>query len=182
MVLSVLLAGCTGLPAGVAPVGDFVLDRYLGKWYEIARLDHSFERGWIEFPLSTPERGWRCSGGKQRIQCRNRRVERGDWQNLLCGGKGLRAFKVSFWALYGSYVVFGLDRDHYQYAFVSGPNTSYLWLLSRTPQVSEEVISEFKRTSGQRGFDTSSLIFVNHTEGRLGAKRRRGQEAGALAL
>lgn len=166
MVLSVLLAGCTGLPAGVAPVGDFVLDRYLGKWYEIARLDHSFERG---LDRISAEYSLREDGGVQVVN-KGFNAETGEWKEAIgkayfVGAKDSGHLKVSFFGpFYGSYVVFGLDRDHYQYAFVSGPNTSYLWLLSRTPQVSEEVISEFKRTSGQRGFDTSSLIFVNHTE------------------
>ena len=73
--------------------------------------------------------------------------------------------KVSFFGpFYGSYVVFEIDQEGYEYAFVSGPNTSYLWLLSRTAQVQQEIIERFKRISKELGFDTSKLIFVNHDE------------------
>ena len=71
--------------------------------------------------------------------------------------------KVSFFGpFYGSYIIFELDRKSYQYAFVSGPNTSYLWLLSRTPQVDQEVLDRFKKRSQELGFDTSKLIYVEH--------------------
>ena len=70
--------------------------------------------------------------------------------------------KVSFFGpFYGSYVIFELDKDNYQYAFVSGPDLSYLWLLSRTPEVSDEVISGFVKQSKTLGFDISGLIMVN---------------------
>jgi apolipoprotein D and lipocalin family protein len=69
--------------------------------------------------------------------------------------------KVSFFGpFYGSYVVFELDHENYQYAFVSGPNTKYLWLLSKTPSVKSELIEKFVEMSKARGFDTDSLIFV----------------------
>jgi apolipoprotein D and lipocalin family protein len=61
-------------------------------------------------------------------------------------------------------VVFEIDQEGYEYAFVSGPDTSYLWLLSRTPQLQQEIIEKFKRISKELGFDTSKLIFVNQDE------------------
>jgi len=71
--------------------------------------------------------------------------------------------KVSFFGpFYGAYVIFELDREHYQYAFVSGPDRSYLWLLSRTATVSDELLQRFMRVSAEHGFDTSRLIFVKH--------------------
>ena len=70
--------------------------------------------------------------------------------------------KVSFFGpFYGSYVVFELDKINYQHAFVAGYNKSYLWLLSRTPEVSQDLIDKFIRQSKQLGFDTDDLIFVN---------------------
>lgn len=65
-------------------------------------------------------------------------------------------------AFYVSYVVFELDHENYQYAFVSGPSTKYLWLLSRTPSVEIEIIEKFIEMSNSRGFDTDNLIFVQH--------------------
>ena len=70
--------------------------------------------------------------------------------------------KVSFFGpFYGSYVVFELDKENYQYAFVSGPDLSYLWLLSRTPEISEEVFNDFIEKSESLGFDTRKLVIVN---------------------
>ena len=69
--------------------------------------------------------------------------------------------KVSFFGpFYGSYVVFALERDNYDYAFISGPNTDYLWLLARTPTVEPEVMTSFVQMAKERGFDTDKLIFV----------------------
>ena len=71
--------------------------------------------------------------------------------------------KVSFFGpFYGSYIVFELEKKDYQYAFVSGPDTSYLWLLARTPKVDEKVIAQFVKRSQELGFDTSKLIYVEH--------------------
>jgi apolipoprotein D and lipocalin family protein len=73
--------------------------------------------------------------------------------------------KVSFFGpFYGSYVVFELDKDNYQYAFVAGYNKSYLWLLSRSPTVSDEIIERFIKISSELGFDTNGLIFVDHAQ------------------
>lgn len=70
--------------------------------------------------------------------------------------------KVSFFGpFYGSYVVFGLDQQDYQYSFVSGPDTSYLWLLARTPTVPEAVMQQFLGEAKKAGFDTSKLIVVD---------------------
>jgi len=70
--------------------------------------------------------------------------------------------KVSFFGpFYGSYVVFGLDSENYQYAFVCGPNRGYLWLLARTPTVNRALIDRFMAAAENRGFDTAELIFVN---------------------
>jgi apolipoprotein D and lipocalin family protein len=69
--------------------------------------------------------------------------------------------KVSFFGpFYGAYVVFELDQENYAYSFVSGPDTSYLWLLSRTPEVPAEVVQRFTDKAASLGFDTESLIFV----------------------
>ena len=162
--LHVVIIGCTGIPAGVQPVDNFDINKYLGKWYEIARLDHSFERGLnnisAEYSLrdddgvrvinrgfSTDDDNWREAEGKAYFV-------RGDNEAYL---------KVSFFGpFYGSYIVFELDKDNYQYAFISGPDTSYLWLLSRTPNVSQSLIDKFIKQAKALGFETDKLIFVSH--------------------
>jgi len=158
----ILLTGCTGLPEGVQPVDRFVLDRYLGKWYEIARLDHSFERGLEQV---TAEYSLRDDGGVRVI---NRGYSDKDKEWKEAEGKAYFVreqdegyLKVSFFGpFYGSYVVFELDDAGYEYAFVAGPDTSYLWLLARTPEVSKEITERFIHRSGELGFDTDQLIFV----------------------
>jgi apolipoprotein D and lipocalin family protein len=158
-----LLTGCLGMPEGVRPVGNFELDRYLGKWFEIARLDHSFERGLTRV---TAEYSMRDDGGV-RVVNRGYSAEKGEWEEAE--GKAYfvespdRAYlKVSFFGpFYGSYVVFELDKRDYQYAFISGPDTSYLWLLSRTPYVSEEILQRFTERAAALGFDTEEIISVN---------------------
>jgi len=156
------LTGCLGMPEGVTPVKDFELNRYLGKWYEIARLDHSFERG---LENVTAEYAMRKDGGVSVLN-RGYSPEKNKWKEAR--GKAYFVkntnegyLKVSFFGpFYGSYVVFELDKKDYQYAFISGPDTSYLWLLARTPTLPQEVVDRFKQRSKELGFDTSKLIFV----------------------
>ncbi len=158
------VAACTGLPDGVAPVSDFNVKQYLGKWYEIARLDHSFERGMEKV---TAEYSLREDGGVKVVN-RGFSVDDNKWEEAegkayFVEDENEGYLKVSFFGpFYGSYVVFEMDKENYQYAFVSGPNTSYLWLLSRTPTVSEEVVTRFIEKSKSLGFDTDKLLFVKH--------------------
>jgi apolipoprotein D and lipocalin family protein len=77
------------------------------------------------------------------------------------GGQEEGYLKVSFFGpFYGSYVVFELDQEDYQYAFISGNSTSYLWLLSRTPTVSSALLERFIKRSAELGFATDDLILV----------------------
>ncbi|MCE0492791.1 lipocalin family protein [Vibrio salinus] len=163
IIISSLICGCLGMPDSVVPVKQFEVDRYLGKWYEIARLDHSFERGLTNV---TAEYRLRSDGG---ISVLNRGFseKKGEWQEA----KGKAYFvnnpddgylKVSFFGpFYGSYVIFYLDKENYQYAFVSGPDHSYLWLLSRKPKVEPSVSKAFKTLSAKLGFNTKNIIWVD---------------------
>ncbi len=161
----IALLGCVGQPEGVTPVQSFKLDRYLGRWYEIARLDHSFERGLNNV---TATYSMRTDGGVKVIN-RGYSVEKQQWQEAE--GKAFFVnetdegfFKVSFFGpFYGAYIIFELDDEGYQYSFVSGPDKSYLWLLSRTPNPPQPVIDAFVNKAKLLGFDTSGLIFVEHT-------------------
>lgn len=164
LALLFILTACTGKPEGVVAVQDFELDRYLGKWYEIARLDHSFERGLSNI---TAQYSLRDDGGVKVINSGFSK-EDNEWQQAE--GKAYFVdetdsghLKVSFFGpFYGSYIVFELEKKDYQYAFVSGPDTSYLWLLARTPQVDEKITEQFVKRSQELGFDTSKLIYVEH--------------------
>ena len=161
LLAAAMLSGCLGLPPSVEPVQGFDLNRYLGKWYEIARLDHSFEEG---LDNVTAVYSLRDNGG---VNVVNRGFLSKD--NVYKEALGRAYFvnasdegylKVSFFRpFYASYVIFELDQDGYQYAFVSGPDTSFLWLLSRTPTVEQALLDHFIETSASLGFDTEELIF-----------------------
>lgn len=160
------LVSCTGIPEGVQPVQGFDSGRYLGRWYEIARLDHSFERGLSQVTAEyTPG-----PGDSLRVLNRGYSAEDG-WQTaqgkaLFVGPADQGYLKVSFFGpFYGSYIVFELDPD-YQYAFVSGNSKSYLWLLARTPTISPELRARFLRRATELGFPIEQLIFVDQDAGR----------------
>lgn len=158
------LGGCVGIPDGIQPVGDFRLDRYLGTWYEIARLDHSFERGLsrVSADYSLREDGGVRVVNRGYYEAENRWKE-AEGKALFVQGQDKGYLKVSFFGpFYGSYVVFELDREGYQYAFVTSSSRSYLWLLARTPTVSREISDRFVARARELGFDTGKLIFVSH--------------------
>ncbi|MGD8920939.1 MAG: lipocalin family protein [Gammaproteobacteria bacterium] len=165
--LCLALCACTGLPEGVEPVQDFEPERYLGKWYEIARLDHSFERGLTRV---TAEYSRRDDGGI-RVVNRGYNAEKGEWEQAEGKAYFVRSddegyLKVSFFGpFYGAYVVFGLDDENYRYSFVSGPDRSYLWLLARTPKVDQAVIDRFVTVADSLGYPTEELIFVDQEAG-----------------
>jgi len=162
IIISFALSGCLGMPESVKPVSDFEINKYLGKWYEIARLDHSFEEGLSQV---TAEYTLKDDGGVSVLN-RGFLASENEWKEAegkayFVNSESEGYLKVSFFGpFYGSYVVFELDSDNYQYAFVSGPNTDYLWLLARTPSVDQELKDMFVQMVKERGFDTKRLIFV----------------------
>lgn len=170
LLFSLLVAGCTGLPDSVHPVQPFDANRYLGTWYEIARLDHSFERGLDQVSAHYSLR----EDGGIRVLNKGYSASSNQWKEAegkayLIGAADQGYLKVSFFGpFYGAYGIFGLDQQDYQYAFVSGYSTDYLWLLARTPTVSSELIERFKQEAAQRGFATEQLIFVQQSEGVIG--------------
>ena len=163
LLLTTLLAGCTGIPDGVTPVRDFDLERYLGTWYEIARLDHRFERGLTEV---SAEYSWRADGGVMVVN-RGFDADSGDWKESIGRAYLLEApdtgrLKVSFFGpFYGAYNIIALDRQDYQFAMVAGPDTSYLWILSRTPQLPQATVEQLVAQAQQLGFPVEELIFVD---------------------
>ena len=163
VLLSFTLTACLGMPDSVTPVRGFELDRYLGKWYEIARLVHSFERGLVNV---SAQYSLREDGGVT-VMNRGYSTEDREWKQAegkayFVGDANEGYLKVSFFGpFYGSYVVFELDRDNYQYAFIAGPNRDFLWLLARTPTVDPALIERFVAEAGRRGYDTDELIIVD---------------------
>ncbi|MEM9301079.1 MAG: lipocalin family protein [Pseudomonadota bacterium] len=158
-----LVAGCIRYPETIRPVGGFELDRYLGTWYEIARLDHGFERN-LEQVTATYELR---EDGKVRVVNRGFDVRDGKWKEAVgkarfVGSSDEAHLKVAFFGpFYASYVVFELDAD-YRYAFVSGLNRNYLWLLARSPDLAPAVYERFVTQAAAAGYDVEELIRVTH--------------------
>jgi apolipoprotein D and lipocalin family protein len=159
------LAACTGIPEGIEPVGDFELEPYLGTWYEIARLDHRFERGLSNV---TATYTLRDDGGVDVVN-RGYRGDKGEWDEAdgkayFIGDPTVGRLKVSFFGpFYGAYNVFELG-ENYEYSMVAGPDRSYLWILAREPVVSEALMEELFAKAQAAGYDTSALIMVEHDE------------------
>jgi len=156
-----ILIGCTSIPENISPVKDFDENRYLGKWYEIARLDHSFERGLSHV---TAEYHLRSDGG---IEVINRGFSSAEnkWKEAsgkayFVGKRNNGHLKVSFFGpFYSSYIIFDLDKENYQHAYITGYNKSFLWFLSREPIVSHALKELFIQKSKELGFETDALIF-----------------------
>jgi len=164
MTFALLLTGCIGLPENVKPVDRFNSGKYLGKWYEIARLDHSFERGLSKVSANYSMR----DDGGIRVINRGYDAQKQQWKEAegkayFVKGTDQGYLKVSFFGpFYGAYIVVELDHENYQYSLVSGPDKSYLWILSRTPRMNQETQKRLVEKAAALGFDTGKLIFVEH--------------------
>jgi apolipoprotein D and lipocalin family protein len=160
-----LLAGCsTAPPEGINPVTPFDASRYVGKWYEIARLDHSFERGMTD--VSATYRS--LPDGAIEVINRGFDPARGGWRDatgraLFTGDPGRGSLKVSFFGpFYGGYHIVALDQQGYQWAMVAGPDRSYLWILARERKLPAGVRDQLISQARGLGFDVDKLIWVSH--------------------
>jgi apolipoprotein D and lipocalin family protein len=162
IILASLLASCVSIPKGIEPVQNFKLERYLGTWYEIARLDHKFERGLSHVSAEYTRR----DDGGVRVKNLGYSAAKDRWEEIVgkayfVADENTGHMKVTFqWPFYGSYVIFRLD-DNYQYSYVTGNDRKTLWLLARTPSVDEKILQDFKNTAQREGFDLKSLRLVN---------------------
>ena len=164
VISAALFMGCTGVPKGLAPVSGFDGDRYLGKWYEIARLDHSFERDLSNVSAEYTKQ----DSGYITVVNRGYSEKAGEWKQVEGKARFIEeetvgSLKVSFFGpFYGGYHVIALDKENYWFALVTGPNRSYLWILARTPKMDEELYSDLVGRASELGFDTTALIKVKH--------------------
>jgi apolipoprotein D and lipocalin family protein len=160
----VFLAGCVGAPEHIQPVDNFELQRYLGTWYEIARLDHSFERG---LERVTANYSLRDDGGVKVINkgfnANKNKWKQAEGKAYLVGEPDIGQLKVSFFGpFYGGYNIIELDKTNYQYSLVCGPNMSYLWILARDPKLDKVIVDKLVAKAKSLGFATDKLIFVKH--------------------
>ncbi len=166
MLLLLLAAGCVKVPEGVETVKGFEINRYLGKWYEIARLDHSFERGLTKV---SAEYSLRDDGGV-RVLNRGFNKKENKWDEIegkafFAGDEKTGELKVSFFGpFYASYNIIELDKSGYQYALVCGPDRSYLWILSRITKPDKKIVDRLVQKAESMGFDTFKLIYVEQEQ------------------
>ena len=159
-----LLGGCVGAPEHIQPVDGFELNKYLGTWYEIARLDHSFERGLEQV---TANYSLRDDGGVKVINkgfnAIKNKWKQAEGKAYFVGEPDIGQLKVSFFGpFYGGYNIIELDKTNYQYSLVCGPNLSYLWILARDPQLDKTIVDKLVAKAKSLGFATDKLIYVRH--------------------
>lgn len=168
--LLVLITACTGVPKGVTTIKSFDANQYLGTWYEIARLDHSFER---DLDKVTANYSLRDDGGIKVIN-KGFNSKTNEWTSAE--GKAYfidpanadktntGRLKVSFFGpFYGAYNIIQLDQPYYNYVMLCGPDKSYFWILSRTPQLPYPIKQELISKAKSLGFATEKLIYPIQT-------------------
>jgi len=156
-----LLSGCTGVPEGLTVVDGFRLERYLGTWYEIARLDNRFEKnlGQVSAEYSLRE------DGKVKVMNRGYDAEKGEWKSIegkavFVGDVTEGALRVSFFGpFYASYNVVALDRENYSWAIVCGHKKSLFWILARTPEMEPALLQQLVAKADSLGFETGKLRY-----------------------
>lgn len=164
MLLALLTAFClnftscsTASTVDNSTVRSLDLNRFMGRWYEIARFDHKFER---DMQQVTTMYAIQKNG---RVKVINQGLKDGKWKTSEGKGKltttpGL--LRVSFWGpFYSDYRVMMLAPD-YSYALIGGESDKYLWILSRSPQMRQDTRNQVLREAQRRGYNTNDLIWV----------------------
>ncbi|MCH5718297.1 lipocalin family protein [Niabella hibiscisoli] len=155
------LAGCRTIPRGIKAITNFQKERYLGKWYEIARFDFRFEKNMsrVTAEYSTNNDGT--------IRVKNSGYDTQKYKQKQSIGKAkfvtdedIAMLKVSFFGpFYAGYNVIAID-DNYQYALVCGKNRDYLWLLSRDKTMPDSIKNKYLAIARNAGFDVSNLLWT----------------------
>jgi apolipoprotein D and lipocalin family protein len=151
------------IPRGATAVKNFDAQKYLGKWYEIARFDYRFEKNMNHV---TAEYSENPDGS---IQVRNKGYDylKKVWNESIGEAQFVKdateaRLKVSFFKpIWAGYNVIDIDED-YQYALVAGSSLKYLWILSRTTDIPESIRQRFLEKARKIGYHTEELIWVEH--------------------
>ena len=163
LIVLLTLGSCGTIPKGVRAVQPFDKEKYLGKWYEIARMDFRFERN-----LNNTTANYSVNkDGSIKVDNRGFNYKEQQWKQAIgkakfVGKEDIAMLKVSFFGpFYSGYNVIALDKE-YKYALVSGKSLSYLWILSRETTIPDDVKQNYLEMAGNLGYNTSSLVWVEH--------------------
>jgi apolipoprotein D and lipocalin family protein len=161
-----LLNSCSvGIPKGATAVKNFNADKYLGKWYEIARFDFRFEKNMNNTTASYSKK----DNGHIKVVNRGFNYVKNEWKESVgearfVENENIARLKVSFFKpIWAGYNVIDIDED-YKYALVAGNNLDYLWILSREKTIPEEYKQRFLKKAEEIGFKTENLIWVEHNK------------------
>jgi apolipoprotein D and lipocalin family protein len=166
LILLLSLTACSSSMKTLKTVPGVDLNRYTGKWYEIARLPNSFETGLV---CCTAEYGIRPDG---KISVINRGVKETDpaKTSSVTGkawvpdpGEPGRLKVQFFWPFAAGYYIFHLDEKNYQYALVGTPSRKYLWILARQPQIDEALYRELIDIAKKNDFSVEGVIKVDQS-------------------
>jgi len=158
-----VLSSCSSNMKKLVTVPEVDLNRYAGKWYEIARLPNSFEKGLI---CTTAEYTIRADGKVTVVNSGHKEAEPGKTSSVK--GKAWAPDKNEpgrlkvqfFWPFAGGYYIFHLDQENYQYVLVGNPSRKYLWLLARTPVIDEALYQQLLMVAKENEFAIENLIKV----------------------
>jgi apolipoprotein D and lipocalin family protein len=142
------------------------INRYIGKWYEIALLPNSFEKG------------CNCTTAEYQIidsttirvinSCRkdslNGKLDQANGKAFVVEGSNNSKLRVQFfWPFRGDYWIIDLDSENYQYAVVGAPSRKYLWILSRKPIMNDSLYNSLVEKCKTKGFNVNGLVKTNHS-------------------
>lgn len=157
------LYSCATIPKGAVAVKPFDKEKYLGKWYEIARKDFKFERN-----LSNTTAEYSLNeNGTIKVNNQGYNTIKGEWKQAIgkakfVGEENTAMLKVSFFGpFYSGYNVLAID-DEYKYALIAGESTKYLWILSREVNIPEEIKDKYLKIAKEIGYNTDDLVWVEH--------------------
>lgn len=158
-----LVNACSRMPKAAVAVKPFDIAKYLGKWYEIARLDFKYERNLnnttAEYSLN--------DNGTIKVDNKGYNTKTGKWKQAIgkakfVGDDHTAELKVSFFGpFYSRYTVIAIDND-YKYALVAGANLNYLWILSRETNIPDTVKDRYLKIAADVGYTTENLLWIRH--------------------
>ncbi|SHL84915.1 lipocalin family protein [Chryseobacterium polytrichastri] len=153
----------TGIPKGAKAVTHFNADKYLGKWYEIARFDYRFEKNMDNVTATYSQN----PNGTIRVDNKGYDYIKKEWKESIGEARFIKdkteaRLKVSFFKpIWAGYNVIDID-ENYQYALIAGSSLKYIWILSRTKEIPESIKQRFLEKAKRIGYNTNELIWVKH--------------------